>query len=173
MLEFSSARKRMSVIVKSKDDGRILLFTKGADNVIYERLSANGNDFKNSTQEHMDEWAKCGLRTLCLARREVGTDEYEQWNKKFVKASQAIENREDKLAKVYELIERDLTLLGATAIEDKLQVGVPRTIEQLMKANIAVWVLTGDKQDTAINICLLYTSPSPRDQRGSRMPSSA
>ena len=160
MLEFSSARKRMSVVVKSKDDGRILLFTKGADNVIYERLSANGNDFENSTQEHMDEWAKCGLRTLCLARREVGTDEYEHWNKKFVKASQAIENREDKLAKVYELIERDLTLLGATAIEDKLQVGVPRTIEQLMKANIAVWVLTGDKQDTAINIgqaCSLIT----------------
>ena len=157
---FFGRAERMSVVVKSKDDGRILLFTKGADNVIYERLSANGNDFKNSTQEHMDEWAKCGLRTLCLARREVGTDEYEHWNKKFVKASQAIENREDKLANVYELIERDLTLLGATAIEDKLQVGVPRTIEQLMKANIAVWVLTGDKQDTAINIgqaCSLIT----------------
>ena len=58
------------------------------------------------------------------------------------------------------LIEKDLTLLGSTAIEDKLQVGVPRTIEQLMKANIAVWVLTGDKQDTAINIgqaCSLIT----------------
>ena len=103
--------------------------------------------------------AVCARCAYSLLVRLVQT-QYEHWNKKFVKASQAIENREDKLANVYELIERDLTLLGATAIEDKLQVGVPRTIEQLMKANIAVWVLTGDKQDTAINIgqaCSLIT----------------
>ena len=82
------------------------------------------------------------------------------WNEKFIEASQALQNREEKLEEVANLIEKDLTLLGSTAIEDKLQVGVPRTIEQLMKANIAVWVLTGDKQDTAINIgqaCSLIT----------------
>ena len=100
----------------------------------------------------MDEWAKVRFAHAVPRSPRGWYRQYEHWNKKFVKASQAIENREDKLAKVYELIERDLTLLGATAIEDKLQVGVPRTIEQLMKANIAVWVLTGDKQDTAINI---------------------
>lgn len=159
-LEFTSARKRMSVIVKSKNDGRILLFTKGADNVIYERLSQDGNEFKDATQEHMDAWAKCGLRTLCLARRVINPSEYASWNEKFIEASQALQNREEKLEEVANLIEKDLTLLGSTAIEDKLQVGVPRTIEQLMKANIAVWVLTGDKQDTAINIgqaCSLIT----------------
>ena len=160
ILEFSSARKRMSVVVKSSRDGKIMLYTKGADSVIYQRLSQSGNDFKNSTQEHMDDWANCGLRTLCLACRELDATEYANWNKLFVEASHALQNRVEKLEEVAELIEKDLTLLGATAIEDKLQLGVPRTIEQLMKANIAVWVLTGDKQDTAINIgqaCSLIT----------------
>ena len=158
-LEFSSARKRMSVIVR-RDDGKIMLYTKGADNVIYQRLAQRGNEYKLSTQGHMDDWAKCGLRTLCIAERELDTNEYKAWNKKFVEASQSLTNRTEKLEEVAELIEHDLNLLGATAIEDKLQAGVPRTIEQLMKANIAVWVLTGDKQDTAINIgqaCSLIT----------------
>lgn len=160
VLEFSSARKRMSVIVRSSRDGKLMMYTKGADSVIYQRMKPEGNAFRATTQEHMDDWAKSGLRTLCLASKELNEGEYNKWNKQFVEASQALSNRAEKLEEVAELIETDLTLLGATAIEDKLQEGVPRTIEQLMKANIAVWVLTGDKQDTAINIgqaCSLIT----------------
>ena len=153
----------MSVVVRSKDDNKIILMTKGADSVIYERLAVGnkgGNAAKESTQQHIDDYAACGLRTLCLAQREISSSEYEAWNKKFIKASQAMKKRDEELDAVAELIEKDLELVGATAIEDKLQMGVPRCIEQLMRAGIAVWVLTGDKQDTAINIgsaCSLIT----------------
>ena len=163
LLEFNSTRKRMSVVVRSKDDNKIILMTKGADSVIYERLAVGnkgGNAAKESTQQHIDDYAACGLRTLCLAQREISSSEYEVWNKKFIKASQAMKKRDEELDAVAELIEKDLELVGATAIEDKLQMGVPRCIEQLMRAGIAVWVLTGDKQDTAINIgsaCSLIT----------------
>lgn len=71
-----------------------------------------------------------------------------------------MENREELLDAIYEEIETDMTLLGATAIEDKLQDGVPETIANLAAANIKIWVLTGDKQETAINIgysCRLLT----------------
>jgi phospholipid-transporting ATPase len=159
ILEFSSKRKRMSVIARSSN-GKIMLFCKGADSVIYQRLTSSANGYKEATQKHMDEWAQCGLRTLCIAEREIEAQEYDSWNKKFIEASQALEQRTELLEDVAELVEKNLTLLGATAIEDKLQTGVPRTIEQLMSANIAVWVLTGDKQDTAINIgqaCSLVT----------------
>lgn len=140
----------MSVVVRSKDDNKIILMTKGADSVIYERLAVGnkgGNAAKESTQQHIDDYAACGLRTLCLAQREISSSEYAAWNKKFIKASQAMKKRDEELDAVAELIEKDLELIGATAIEDKLQMGVPRCIEQLMRAGIAVWVLTGDKQD--------------------------
>jgi len=159
VLEFSSKRKRMSVIARS-ENGQIRLFCKGADSVIYQRLAPSSGDYKEATQQHMDEWAQCGLRTLCIAHRNISADEYKTWMKTFTEASHALHNRSEELENAAELIEKGLTLLGATAIEDKLQTGVPRTIEQLMSANIAIWVLTGDKQDTAINIgqaCSLIT----------------
>jgi magnesium-transporting ATPase (P-type) len=70
----------------------------------------------------------------------------------FTEASVALVEREEKLMAVAELIEKDLTLIGATAIEDKLQVGVSETISHLAQANIKLWVLTGDKKETAVNI---------------------
>ena len=101
---------------------------------------------------HMDDYAASGLRTLCLAKRELTEEEYEEWNGVYTAASQSLEKRDEKIDAAAELIEQDLFLVGATAIEDKLQEGVPWCIEQMMRAGIAVWVLTGDKQDTAINI---------------------
>lgn len=102
-----------------------------------------------------------GLRTLCIASADLNPEEYEEWNKKFFEASTALENREQKVADAAELIEQNLILLGATAIEDKLQDEVPESIAKLSQANIKIWVLTGDKQETAINIgfsCKLLTS---------------
>jgi P-type E1-E2 ATPase len=78
-------------------------------------------------------------------------DVYNRWAAEYHKASVAIINREKELERVAELIEKNMTLLGATAIEDKLQKGVPETIHSLMAAGIKVWILTGDKQETAIN----------------------
>uniref|UniRef100_U3ILL8 Phospholipid-transporting ATPase n=1 Tax=Anas platyrhynchos platyrhynchos TaxID=8840 RepID=U3ILL8_ANAPP len=90
--------------------------------------------------------------TLCFAVAEISESDYQEWLDVYHRASTAIQNRALKLEESYELIEKNLQLLGATAIEDKLQDKVPETIETLMKADIKIWILTGDKQETAINI---------------------
>lgn len=92
--------------------------------------------------------------------REISESEYAQWSKVYEKASTTLVNRSEELDEAAEMIEKDMFLLGATAIEDKLQDGVPETIHTLHEANIKVWVLTGDRQETAINIgysCKLLT----------------
>ncbi|XP_038257246.1 phospholipid-transporting ATPase IC isoform X2 [Dermochelys coriacea] len=158
ILDFNSDRKRMSVIVR-EPDGKIRLYCKGADTVIYERLHPV-NRQKQITQEALDIFANETLRTLCLCYKDISHDEYETWNKKFMEASVAASNRDEALDNVYEEIEKNLILLGATAIEDKLQDGVPETISKLAKADIKIWVLTGDKKETAENIgfsCELLT----------------
>lgn len=149
--EFNSTRKRMSCIVKTPEN-KIMLYTKGADTVILERLSAFDNPFIDNTSMHLEEYASEGLRTLCLAFRELSNEEYTAWSKIYEKASAVIRDRQEALDNAAELIEKDLFLLGATAIEDKLQEGVPETIHTLMDAGIRIWVLTGDRQETAINI---------------------
>ncbi|CAM5113025.1 unnamed protein product [Eretmochelys imbricata] len=158
ILDFNSDRKRMSVIVK-EPGGNIRLYCKGADTVIYERLHPV-NRQRQITQEALDIFANETLRTLCLCYKDISHDEYETWNKKFMEASVAASNRDEALDNVYEEIEKNLILLGATAIEDKLQDGVPETISKLAKADIKIWVLTGDKKETAENIgfsCELLT----------------
>uniref|UniRef100_A0A7N9IAV4 Phospholipid-transporting ATPase n=1 Tax=Macaca fascicularis TaxID=9541 RepID=A0A7N9IAV4_MACFA len=158
ILDFNSDRKRMSIIVRTPE-GNIRLYCKGADTVIYERLHRM-NPTKQETQDALDIFANETLRTLCLCYKEIEEKEFAQWNKKFMAASVASTNRDEALDKVYEEIEKDLILLGATAIEDKLQDGVPETISKLAKADIKIWVLTGDKKETAENIgfaCELLT----------------
>ncbi|KRZ17168.1 putative phospholipid-transporting ATPase IA [Trichinella zimbabwensis] len=150
VLEFTSNRKRMGVVVRTPNK-KIKLFIKGADSVIYERLASN-QLYSDITLDHLKEFAASGYRTLCFARADINEEFYVEWNKKFCEASVALQEREKKLEAVAELIEKDLKLLGATAIEDKLQEGVPETIAALLKADIKIWVLTGDKQETAINI---------------------
>ncbi|KRX22928.1 putative phospholipid-transporting ATPase IA, partial [Trichinella nelsoni] len=150
VLEFTSNRKRMGVVVRTPNK-KIKLFVKGADSVIYERLASN-QLYSDITLDHLKEFAASGYRTLCFARADINEEFYVEWNKKFCEASVALHEREKKLEAIAELIEKDLKLLGATAIEDKLQEGVPETIAALLKADIKIWVLTGDKQETAINI---------------------
>ncbi|XP_061338280.1 phospholipid-transporting ATPase 3-like [Gastrolobium bilobum] len=151
VLEFNSTRKRQSVVCRYPD-GRLLLYCKGADTVIYERLADGNNDIKKVTRNHLEQFGSAGLRTLCLAYKELHPDVYESWNEKFIQAKSSLHDREKKLDEVAELIENDLILIGSTAIEDKLQEGVPACIETLQRAGIKIWVLTGDKIETAINI---------------------
>ncbi|RZB99428.1 Phospholipid-transporting ATPase 3 isoform C [Glycine soja] len=151
VLEFNSTRKRQSVVCRYPD-GRLVLYCKGADNVIYERLADGNNNIKKVTREHLEQFGSAGLRTLCLAYKELHPDVYESWNEKFIQAKSSLNDREKKLDEVAELIENDLILIGSTAIEDKLQEGVPACIETLQRAGIKIWVLTGDKIETAINI---------------------
>nr|XP_029518308.1 phospholipid-transporting ATPase IA isoform X7 [Oncorhynchus nerka] len=158
VLEFTSTRKRMSVIMRTPS-GKIRLYCKGADTVVYDRL-ADSSRYKEITLKHLEQFATEGLRTLCFAVAEISESTYQQWLEVFHRASTALQNRALKLEESYELIEKNLQLLGATAIEDKLQDKVPETIETLMKADIKIWILTGDKQETAINIghsCKLLT----------------
>uniref|UniRef100_A0A8D0GFG8 Phospholipid-transporting ATPase n=1 Tax=Sphenodon punctatus TaxID=8508 RepID=A0A8D0GFG8_SPHPU len=150
VLEFTSTRKRMSVIVRTPT-GKLRLYCKGADTVIYDRL-AESSKYKEITLKHLEQFATEGLRTLCFAVAEISESDYQDWLNVYHRASTSVQNRSLKLEESYELIEKNLQLLGATAIEDKLQDQVPETIEMLMKADIKIWILTGDKQETAINI---------------------
>ena len=151
-LEFNSSRKRMSAIIRMPD-GRIVLFCKGADSIIYSRLEKGQQvELRKETADHLEMFAREGLRTLCIAQRELSEDEYQAWSRDHDVAAAAVQDRDDKLEEVSDVIERHLTLLGGTAIEDRLQDGVPDTISLLGDAGIKLWVLTGDKVETAINI---------------------
>ncbi|KAJ4925775.1 hypothetical protein JOQ06_007963 [Pogonophryne albipinna] len=158
LLDFNSDRKRMSIILKFPD-GRIRLYCKGADTVIYERLSPQSK-YKETTQSDLDVFANATLRTLCLSYKDISTADYEAWSRRHKEAQVSMSDRDAALDIVYEQIESNLMLIGATAIEDKLQDGVPETIAKLAKADIKIWVLTGDKKETAENIgyaCSLLT----------------
>ncbi|KAE9449131.1 hypothetical protein C3L33_18968, partial [Rhododendron williamsianum] len=152
VLEFSSARKRMSVIVRNPEN-QLLLLCKGADSVMFERLSEKGRLFEAETRDHIKNYAEAGLRTLVVAYRVLSEEEYRQWEEEFIKAKTSVsEDRDALVDAAADKIERNLILLGATAVEDKLQKGVPECIDKLAKAGIKIWVLTGDKMETAINI---------------------
>lgn len=152
VLEFSSSRKRMSVIVKSAAN-KLLLLCKGADSVMFERLSKEGRGSEDATKDHVKMYAEAGLRTLVIAYRELSEDEFKSWEKEFLKAQTSVTAERDELVDAAaDKIERELILLGATAVEDKLQRGVSECIEKLANAGIKIWVLTGDKLETAINI---------------------
>ena len=159
LLEFDSTRKRMSVIVKCEKTGQIILYSKGADSVILERAWHNQSQQKEivpSTLDALEQFSEEGLRTLCLAYRELTESEYNNWNQKHQKVTTTVfpnpEERTSALESVYNLIEKDLCILGCTAIEDRLQDGVPESIASLMNAGIKFWILTGDKMETAINV---------------------
>ncbi|KAL8480395.1 hypothetical protein ACS0TY_027071 [Phlomoides rotata] len=120
---------------------------------MFERLSDNGKKYEEETREHVNEYADAGLRTLILAYRELSEEEYAAFNEKIYEAKNSVSvDRQELIDEVTEEIEKEMILLGATAVEDKLQQGVPECIDKLAQAGIKIWVLTGDKMETAINI---------------------
>ncbi|CAF0761204.1 unnamed protein product [Rotaria sordida] len=128
-----------------KKDGKLVLYCKGADSKIKERLDSSEKDIMTETDEHLNKFATEDFRTLYLAYRELNESEYREWSEKMNQANTSMEKREEKVKDAYEQIENHLKLIGATAIEDKLQDGVPQCIERLACAGIKIWVLTGDK----------------------------
>ncbi|CAG05786.1 unnamed protein product, partial [Tetraodon nigroviridis] len=149
VLNFDSVRRRMSVIVKSSS-GDYLLFCKGADSSIFPRVvSGKVEQVKARVEQNAVE----GLRTLCVAFRRLSQPEYEEACHHLTEAKLALQDREQKLSQAYDIIERDFVLLGATAVEDRLQEKAADTIESLHKAGMKVWVLTGDKMETAAATC--------------------
>ncbi|CAK9258113.1 unnamed protein product [Sphagnum jensenii] len=178
--EFDSVRKRMSVVVECPDR-TIKLLVKGADTSVIDivatvteapqsvKSAVHGDSLGEEkhraevvlrTLGHLDNYAREGLRTLVVASKTLTQREVEEWHFHYAKASTALTDRVAMLRNTAALVENNLTLLGSTGIEDKLQQGVPETIALLREAGIKVWVLTGDKQETAISIgfsCLLLT----------------
>ncbi|KAH9913379.1 phospholipid-translocating P-type ATPase [Amylocystis lapponica] len=152
LLEFNSTRKRMSVIVRNPE-GRLVLYCKGADSIVYQRLAANHDPaLKAKTSQDMEAFANGGLRTLCIAYRYLEEKDYEAWQRLYDDATSSTVDRDEKIEQANDQIEHTLTILGATALEDKLQEGVPDAIETLHQAGIKLWILTGDKIQTAIEI---------------------
>nr|CAD2144792.1 unnamed protein product [Meloidogyne enterolobii] len=153
VLEFTSDRKRMSVILKDKNN-KIKLYCKGADNIIFDRLSSelNSSHSLESATQALNDYAQKGYRTLCFGMRELDSEFYLNWIEDFKTSSTSLEKREEKLAAVSERVECNLRLIGVSAIEDKLQENVPLTIRTLLSAGIFIWMLTGDKLETAIQI---------------------
>ncbi|XP_018027208.1 phospholipid-transporting ATPase VD [Hyalella azteca] len=153
---FDSTRKRMSVMVRDPRTKSIILYCKGADSAILDNLDRVGNQLDQfrqfRTHQHLYVYSKKGLRTLCVATRHVSEAEYLWWRRGHDEAEASFADREFKLQNSYKLMEKSLTLLGATGIEDRLQPLVPETLEALRAAGIVVWLLTGDKQETAINV---------------------
>ncbi|KAG8516532.1 putative phospholipid-transporting ATPase VD [Galemys pyrenaicus] len=174
ILPFDSVRKRMSVVVRHPLSNQIVVYTKGADSVIMELLSTANPDgaslekqqmiIREKTQKHLDDYAKRGLRTLCIAKKVMSDTEYEEWLRDHFLAETSIDNREELLLESAMRLENKLTLLGATGIEDRLQEGVPESIEALHRAGIKIWMLTGDKQETAVNIAYACKLLEPDDK---------
>uniref|UniRef100_A0A1I8IS28 PhoLip_ATPase_C domain-containing protein n=1 Tax=Macrostomum lignano TaxID=282301 RepID=A0A1I8IS28_9PLAT len=162
-LPFDSERKRMSVVVRHPLTKELTLLTKGADSAIFSLLEApQSNDPKSDeakirchTELHLKSYANHGLRTLCLASRTLGSEEYADWLAQHRRADQSMSaGRGAALKRLACLLERDLQLLGVAGIEDRLQEGVQDTIASLRDAGMSVWVLTGDKQETALQVAL-------------------
>ena len=153
IIPFSSDRKRESVIVKDKNV--IKLYIKGADTIIEERLTQNINqDILEKCKEKVNFFSSQGYRTLLVGMKIISQKEYDIFAKNLKEANMSLENKEKKVEEIYNQIEQNIYLLGCTIVEDKLQDDVPETIQDLRDANIKIWMLTGDKMNTAYNIGL-------------------
>ncbi|PSK42933.1 hypothetical protein B9Z65_6887 [Elsinoe australis] len=122
------------------------------DELVEEGLAADEDAVIERCFQHINDFATEGLRTLLYGHRFLEEQEYDGWKKIYLDATTSLVDRQLLIEKAGELIEQSLELTGATAIEDKLQHGVPEAIDKLRRANIKMWMLTGDKRETAINI---------------------
>ncbi|XP_005723038.1 phospholipid-transporting ATPase IG isoform X2 [Pundamilia nyererei] len=149
VLNFDPVRRRMSVIVRSIS-GETLLFCKGADSSIFPRVK---QEEVEKIRMHVERNATDGYRTLCVAYKHLTAEEYDQVDSGLREARLALQDREEKLMAVYNQVETGMNLIGATAVEDRLQEEAAETMEALQGAGIKVWVLTGDKMETAKSTC--------------------
>ena len=154
IIEFNSDRKRETIIVKTPE-GKIILYCKGADSIIEQRLSNKSNSqILKQSKYYVDKFSAQGLRTLFIAMKVMSNKEYTIFEKELNESMMSLEDKDKKVNEVYDKIEKNLYLIGTTIVEDKLQDKVPETIRDLRLAKIKIWMLTGDKMNTAYNIGL-------------------
>ncbi|GBP07079.1 Probable phospholipid-transporting ATPase VD [Eumeta japonica] len=154
--EFDATRKCMSIAIQT-DPNQVILYVKGADTTLFNALEPMRNGSPEAaayerTRSLISEYSRAGLRTLVMAKRTLTVRQWEDWLGSHVRASEIGEGRERRIRESLNRLESGLTLLGATGVEDRLQEAVPQTVRALLDAGIVVWVLTGDKPETAINI---------------------
>mmetsp|Transcript_5797 Transcript_5797/g.5006 ORF Transcript_5797/g.5006 Transcript_5797/m.5006 type:complete len:152 (+) Transcript_5797:1869-2324(+) len=138
-----------------------MFYLKGADTVMKYKIAEYQRGF---LQDEVDELAKIGLRTLIITQKYLTPKEYEEWNIQYEEANNQTENREAQVRKVVEMLEGEMEFLGITGVEDKLQEEVAPTIETLREAGISVWMLTGDKVETALCIAISAGFKSPKQE---------
>ena len=159
---FSSSTKRMGIVLYHKKTDRILFYLKGADEVIKDKIDNKNSQTKMS--EECENYAAEGLRTLVITQRVMDKEEYAEFHQRYQKAAASMSNREDSIKEAISLIERGMTFLGVTGVEDKLQDDVDKVIAKLNSGGIKVWMLTGDKVETAKCISI-STGLKKRDQK--------
>ena len=144
----------MSILVRDMRDQHLKLYVKGADDVIRDRLQKDAQDpnIVSNVENFVKESSKKGLRTLLFAMKILDEDEVQQFQEELNTIHEMKVRNKQMEEDHYSKLESSLTLLGATAVEDKLQDEVPEVIEDLHAADIKVWMLTGDKFETAENI---------------------
>ena len=148
-LPFTPDRKRMSVIIENNDH-QLIIFTKGADTVMMP-LIINGNHEKIS--EQLKNFGQEGLRTLVMAGKNLKQEEFLEWQLEWKEVLLINSKDKDEMIDLAcQKIEKELEFFGTSAIEDKLQQGVHETVDLLIDAGIRLWMLTGDKEETAIEI---------------------
>lgn len=148
---FSSETKRMGILLEHVETKRIVFYLKGAEVVMEKKVQENSRAFLRETCENL---ASTGLRTLVISQRYVPQLEYENWCKKYDTAKCEMEDREVKVQRVVEELEENMEFLCVTGVEDKLQFDVTDTIESLRNAGVQIWMLTGDKVETATCIAI-------------------
>ncbi|KAF4709555.1 hypothetical protein FOZ62_026086, partial [Perkinsus olseni] len=148
VLEFDNVRKRMSVMVRSPTTGKVMLLVKGADSTMLEVATPETDS--NGLTTYLLGLATQGLRTLVLGVRDLSGFPLDSWRERYGKARAAGDT--DALSELISEAEMGITIVGATGIEDKLQDHVPETISEIRAAGVSMWILTGDKVETAINI---------------------
>jgi len=155
-IPFESSRQRSSIVVRDLKTNKIKIYIKGSDTKIFERLNEYSNEnILEITKEHVNNFSRRGLRILCYAYRIIPEKEWNDWYNEYNKLREELKINNslgNKLEDLYNLLEKDCFLLGATALEDQLQDGVKDDIQQFIEAGINFWMLTGDKMDTAESI---------------------
>lgn len=148
---FSSVTKRMGIILEHQATGRIIFYLKGADTVMKDRVPEKQRGF---LLDECESLAREGLRTLVLSQRSISASEYKAWKEKYDEATTSLQDRDAKTRAAIEILEKNMDLLGITGVEDKLQEEVCQTLETLRNAGVQVWMLTGDKIETAMCISI-------------------
>ena len=148
---FSSETKRMGIILKNKKHGHIIFYLKGAENVM---KNYSKEEYRGYINENAENLATKGLRTLVLTHKLLNEKEFEKWNKEYKEATTSMENRKEKMAEIISKLEYDMEFLCVSGVEDLLQDEVATTIENLRNAGMKIWMLTGDKVETATCISI-------------------